>query len=146
MRVLVAAVHRQPSQRGKLVVQRDAAAFNLAQIFPLQQNGRRGGGDGDGSDGAVYLSEKVAGADAAPAAFRRQSRLPAGGAFAEQIAVGQGQLVAHLRGAIEFVGRGLAESAESGGKNRPMTPELAREADAGIEEALVELRRLAGGQ
>ena len=72
---------------------------------------------------------------------------PAGGALAEQIAVGKCELVADLRGAIELVGRGSAEGAKAGGGKRPVLGELAREAEAGIEDdlRLLELRWLAEG-
>jgi len=100
---------------------------------------------GDRVNGAVDLGEEVAGADAAPMPLRGQAGFPAGGALAEQVAVGEGEQIADLRGAVELVGRGRAKGAEGRGGDGPMVFDLAREADAGVEEALIELRRLGRG-
>ena len=69
--------------------------------------------DGDGGDGAVDLGEEVAGADGAPIPLGGDAGFPAGGALAEQVAVGLGELVADLGGAVELAGRGRAKGAEA---------------------------------
>ena len=69
---------------------------------------------------------------------------PAGGALAEQVAVGSGELVADLRGAVKLIGRGSAEGAKAGSRDSPMLAQLARDSEARIEDALAELRGLAG--
>ena len=94
---LIAAIDGQPAQRGNLIVDRDAAALDLAQVFAHQQNRRGVGIGGDRGDGAIDLGEEVAGAYAAPAVFRSQPCFPTRCALTEQAAVGFGQLISHLR-------------------------------------------------
>ena len=129
----------------KFVVEGDAAALDLAEIFAHEQDGRGSRIVGERGDGAIDLGEEVAGANAAPGALGGEACFPSGGALAEEIAVGKGELVADLRGAIKLAGRGRAEGAKARCGEGPVVGELVRKAEARIEYALVALRRLSGG-
>src|SRR5579872_6260236 len=88
MRILIAAIEGEPMPGREFEIERHTAAFDLAEVFAQQKNGRRGWIGGDGNDGAVDLGEEVAGTDGAPVAFRGHANLPTGGALAEQAAAG----------------------------------------------------------
>ena len=139
MRVLIAAIEREPVLRRKFEIESDAAAFDLAEILAREENGRRSGVGGDGDDGAIDLGEEVAGADRAPVPLAREAGFPSSGALAEQVVVGQRELVAYLGGAVELAGRRSAKGAEAGSGDGPMLQKFARDAHARIEDALISL-------
>ena len=70
----------------------------------------------------------------APVPLGGQAGFPSGGALAEQVAVGQGELVADLRRAVELAGRGRAKGAKARGREAQCGGNLARDAEARIED------------
>ena len=140
--VLIAALEGHPLELAgglQLVVEGDAAALDLAEIFAHELYRVRIGIGGEGGDGAVDLGPEVAGADGAPVLLHGDAGFPAGGALAEQIVVGQREQAADLGGAVELIGGGGAVGAEARAGEGEVLPEFARDAEAGIEDVLADV-------
>ena len=91
------------------------------------------------------MGPEVAGANGSPALLGGDAGFPAGGAFAEEVAVGQGEKAADLRGAVELVGSRGAEGAESGAGDGEVLAEFAGDSEAGVEDLLGDKWKRAGG-
>ena len=65
-----------------------------------------------------------------------EAKFPAGGTLAQQVRVGQSELAADLRGAIELARRGGSEGAEPGSRKREVRAQFAGDAEAGVEDVL----------
>src|SRR5579884_1466088 len=124
------------------VVERNAAAFNLAQVFAPQQG--RCGRDlkRERGDGAVDLRPEIADAQhGIPLRYVcLESGFPTSGTLGAQVRIGECCLLADLSRAVQFVLRWGAIGAKCRSVQGEVSCDAARDSDARIEDRFAERR------